>query len=335
MQLSVLDQAPVIGNATPADAIAATIDLARAADGLGFHRYWLAEHHGLAGLAIASPEVLLARLGAETRRIRLGTGGMLLPYVAPFRLIEQFRMLEALYPGRIDLGLGRAPGGHPRTALAVADGHYDSGKEHMRKIAEISAMLRDDIPHGHPYYGHRANPERVGAPQLWMLGSTIDGAEIAAMLGLRFALAHFINAREAAQVGMHYRAQFREGHEAAPHLAIAVLAVVAADRTEAQRIERALLLRWALIGLGEDRPVPTLEEADLHEFTTQQMLMADRERPRAIVGEANEVADRIAELAQASRADEVITLSLAPSYALRLRTIEALAAAFSLRALAA
>ena len=157
--VSVLDQSPIIGGATPAEAIHSTIALARLADQLGYHRYWLAEHHGLLGLADASPEILLARLGAETQRIRIGTGGIMLPYYASFKVAEQFRMLEALYPGRIDLGLGRAPGGHPRTARVLFDGKpMDSEEGFVRQLMELSAIFKGTVPDGHPLHGEIANP---------------------------------------------------------------------------------------------------------------------------------------------------------------------------------
>src|SRR5690606_32360510 len=149
--VSVLDQSPIIGGATPAEAIQSTIELARLADELGYHRYWLAEHHGLLGLADASPEILLARLGAETQHIRVGTGGIMLPYYASFKIAEQFRMLEALYPGRIDLGLGRAPGGHGSTARVLFDGRNPDPEEgFVNQLAELSAIFRGVVPEGHP-----------------------------------------------------------------------------------------------------------------------------------------------------------------------------------------
>ena len=213
LPLSILDQSPVIGNATPAQAIQATIDLARHADALGFHRYWLAEHHSLKGIVDAAPEILLARLGAETTGIRLGTGGIMLPYYAPFKIAEQIRMLEALYPGRIDLGLGRAPGGHPATAHVLFDGRpIDSEEGFIRQLAELSAIFRGVVPEGHPLHGQVANPDGPTAPQMWVLGSSTGGAAFAAHLGMRFAFAHFINAHSGAETARAYREHFQAGH---------------------------------------------------------------------------------------------------------------------------
>jgi luciferase family oxidoreductase group 1 len=329
-RLSVLDQSPIIGDATPSRAIQSTVALAKLADELGYHRFWLAEHHGLEGLADASPEILLARLGADTSRIRLGTGGVLLPYHTPFKLVEQFSMLSALYPGRIDLGIGRAPGGDGRVANAVSDGNFDHGEHHLRKLSEISGLLRDAIPEGHPLHSVRANPSGVIPPELWMLGSSEGGVSIACHMGLRFAFAHFINPAGAVPVSRLYKQHFRAGHEEAPYLAVAVLAACTETDEEARAVERAVMLRWARTGQGINQPIPTVDEAAAHEFSPLEKRIADRDRPRAIIGTTADVADRIRALQAETDADEIILLSLIPSYDLREATLRRLAKAFEI-----
>lgn len=324
--LSILDQSPIIGAATPAQAIASTIELARLADRLGYHRYWLAEHHGLLGLADASPEILLARLGAETRSIRIGTGGVMLPYYSSFKIAEQFKMLEALYPGRIDLGLGRAPGGHPRTARVLFDGRpIDSEEGFVRQLAELSAIFKDEVPENHPLDGQIANPAVQTAPEMWVLGSSSGGAAFASHLGMRFAFAHFINAYTGPQIARDYRQRFRPGHESRPHLAVAVIALCAETEEEAQAIERAMLMRWVMTALGHNRPVPTIEEAATYQFSPREQALAARERPRASIGTVDAVAERILQIREEFQADEVVLVAIAPSYELRTRTIEQLA----------
>jgi len=329
--LSVLDQSPIIGGATPAEAIHETIALARLADQLGYHRYWLAEHHGLLGLADASPEILLARLGAETQRIRIGTGGIMLPYYASFKIAEQFRMLEALYPGRIDLGLGRAPGGHPRTARVLFDGKpMDSEEGFVRQLMELSAIFKGTVPDGHPLHGEIANPIVPTSPEMWVLGSSSGGASFAAHLGMRFAFAHFINAYTGAQVGRAYREHFRPGHDEKPQLALAVIALCADSKEEAELIEKAMLLRWAWTAMGINRRMPTLEEAAAHQITEREASIAARERPRATIGKVDEVATRIIGLKAEFEADEVVVVAIAPAYEIRTRTLTQLAKAFGL-----
>src|SRR5258707_12937120 len=156
--LGVLDKPRVISGYSPAEAIAETVSLARLAEGLGYHRYWLAEHHAIAALADPSPEILVARVASATSRIRVGTGGVLLPYYSPLKIAEQFRMLEALFPGRIDLVISRAPGGDPRTALALMDGEFQ-GAEHMpQQEQDLLGVLELSLPAGHPYVRVKAHP---------------------------------------------------------------------------------------------------------------------------------------------------------------------------------
>jgi luciferase family oxidoreductase group 1 len=331
--LSVLDQSPIVEGATPVEAIHRTLALARLADQLGYHRYWLAEHHGLLGQADASPEILLARLGVETKGIRIGTGGIMLPYYASFKIAEQFRMLEALYPGRIDLGLGRAPGGHGRTARVLFDGKpMDSEEGFVRQLMELSAIFKGTVPDGHLLHGQIANPAGPTAPEMWVLGSSTGGASFAAHLGMRFAFAHFINAYTGAEIGRAYREHFRAGHEEAPRLALAMIALCTESAEEAKAIEKAMLLRWAWNAMGLNRPMPTLEEAATYQMSEREAAIAARERPRATIGPVDEVASRIVDLKAEFNADEVILVAIAPSYEIRTRTLTQLAKAFRLEA---
>lgn len=331
LPLSILDQSPIIGTAKPADAVARTIALAKLADELGYKRYWCAEHHGLMGLADASPEILLARLGAETKHIRLGTGGIMLPYYAPFKIAEQFKMLEALYPGRMDLGLGRAPGGHPRTARVLFDGRpIDTDEGFANQLAELSAIFRGVVPPGHHLEGQVASPNVPTAPEMWVLGSSRGGASFAASLGMRFAFAHFINAYSGAEVAKAYRQHFRAWHEEKPHLALAMLAICSDDEAETRAIEKAVLMRWAQSALGHNRTVPTLEDGAAFEMGPREQQIAAHDRPRLTLGKPAFVAGRIRELAQDFGADEVILVAVAPSYDIRVRTFEALAREFAL-----
>src|SRR3954468_24378437 len=209
MRLSVLDQSPIIRGHDARRAIEETLALARRADELGYYRYWLAEHHAIAALADPCPEVLVARLGAETRRIRVGTGGVLLPYYSAFRVAEAFRMLEALYPGRIDLGIGRAPGGDARTARAVAGGGFPDAERFPEQIWQLVGHLDGTLPDDHPFRSVRVQPEVATAPQVWLLGSGDLRGALAAQLGLPFSFAHFINPRGGEEVTRAYRQNYQ------------------------------------------------------------------------------------------------------------------------------
>jgi luciferase family oxidoreductase group 1 len=257
----------------------------------------------------------------------------MLPYYASFKIAEQFKMLEALYPGRIDLGLGRAPGGHPRTARVLFDGKpIDSEEGFVRQLMELSAIFKGTVPDGHPLHGEIANPIGPTNPEMWVLGSSSGGASFAAHLGMHFAFAHFINANSGAEVAHAYREHFRKGHDEAPRLALAVIALCADSKEEAELIEKAMLLRWAWTAMGINRRMPTLEEAAAHQMTDREAAIAARERPRATIGPVDEVATRIVDLKAAFQADEVIVVAIAPSYEIRTRTLRQLATAFGLGA---
>src|SRR5256884_9608531 len=207
--LGVLDQSPVISGYSPARAIAETVSLARLAEELGYQRYWLAEHHAIAALADPSPEILVSRRACATSRIRGGTGGVLLPYYSPPKIAEQFRMLEALFPGRIDLGIGRAPGGDPRTALALADGEYQ-GAEHMpQQLQDLIGFLDRTLPAGHPYVKVKAQPAGDTSPDIWLPAPSGFHGALAAQLAPRFAFAHFISAFGGEAVARAYRDRYQ------------------------------------------------------------------------------------------------------------------------------
>src|SRR5437660_3874860 len=207
LRLGVLDQSPVRSGATPAEAIRETLDLARAADRLGYHRYWLAEHHSTPGLAGPSPEVLIPQVAALTSGIRVGSGGVMLQHYSPLKVAESFRVLETLYPGPIDLGIGRAPGSDQLTARALRDG--GSPEYFPQQVSDLVGFLHGTLPPGHVYGQVLAMPTGPTAPQMWLLGSSDQSAAVAAHFGTGFSFAHFINQDGGAEVTRAYRRQFR------------------------------------------------------------------------------------------------------------------------------
>ena len=254
MLLSVLDQSPVIHGLGARRALEETIALARRADELGYHRYWLAEHHAIAALADPCPEILLARLGAETRRIRIGSGGVLLPYYSAFRTAESFRMLEALYPGRIDLGVGRAPGGDARTAQAVGGGKFPDSDRFPEQVWELVGHLEGTLPADHPFKRVRLQPEVDGVPQVWLLGSSDFSGALAAQLGLPFAFAHFINARGGDEVARFYRDNFKG--KGKPNVIVCTFLICGETDEEAERLAASIDLRRLHMALNLDSAVP-------------------------------------------------------------------------------
>src|SRR2546421_3681567 len=261
MRLSVLDQSPIISGHDARRAIEETLALAKRADELGYERYWLAEHHAIGALADPCPEVLLARLGVETRRMRVGTGGVLLPYYSAFRVAETFRMLEALYPGRIDLGIGGAPGGDARTAQAVAGGGFPDASHFPEQIWHLVGHLDGTLPADHPYKPVRVQPEVPTSPEVWLLGSSDYSGALAAQLGLPFSFAHFINPRGGDEVARAYRQSFRAGREKEPRAMVCTFLICAETDDEAERLAAPIDLRRLHKALNLASPIPTHSEA--------------------------------------------------------------------------
>jgi len=315
LKLSVLDQSPIISGLGARRAIEETLALARRADELGFERYWLAEHHAIAALADPCPEVLLARLGAETRRIRIGTGGVLLPYYSAFRTAESFRMLEALYPGRVDLGIGRAPGGDQRTAQAVAGGGFPDASRFPQQVAELVALLEGT------YKPVRLQPEVETVPQVWLLGSSDFSGALAAELGLPFAFAHFINPRGGDLVSRMYRRNFKGK---SPQVIVCTFAIVAESDDEAERLAAAIDLRRLHMALNIDSPVPTYEEAARHEYSEEERRYVMGQRARAVIGGPAKARRELTEMAERYEADEVMVLTITGDYGSRRRSYELL-----------
>jgi luciferase family oxidoreductase group 1 len=330
-KLSVLDQTPVIHGHTTADAIAATLELAQLADDLGYTRYWCAEHHGLRGVSNPCPEVVLARIGSLTKRIRIGSGGVMLPYYSPFKVAEQFLMLEALFPNRVDLGVGRAPGGDMRTAQAVAAGAYNRGDIFPQQVADLIGLFNGTLSDDHLANGVLLQPQIATRPELWMLGSSDFGGLLAAQLGIRYAFAHFINAQYGHRVAEAYRERFAQGgHATEPYLAAAVFVICADTDDEAAALEKAVDLRRVQMAYGLNMPVPSIEQGAAQQYGERELAVIAREKSRSIVGTPERVTERLHALQEQFGADELIVLTVAGSYAARMRSYQLLADAFEL-----
>jgi luciferase family oxidoreductase group 1 len=331
MRLGVLDQSPVISGHTPARAIAETVALAAAADRLGYSRYWLAEHHAIAALADPCPEILLTRVAAATQRIRVGTGGVLLPYYSPLKVAEVFRMLEALFPGRMDLGIGRAPGGDQITAQAVSRGHYTFAEDFPQQVRDLVGFLDAALPPDHPFARVKAMPAGDTAPEIWLLGSSDYSGGLAALLGLRFAFAHFITAQGGDAVMQTYKSEFMpSAREDAPHTLLCVFAICAETGAEAERLAASIDLRRLHMALGVDAPVPTCAEAAARKYDERETAYIRSQRARVVLGDPPTVRARLLALAERYVADELMIITITGDYPSRLRSYELIADAFGL-----
>ena len=309
-----------------------TIRLVKFAEALGFHRYWLAEHHSIAALADPCPEILLTRIAAETTRIRVGTGGILLPYYSPFKVAEQFRMLEALYPGRIDLGIGRAPGGDRMTALAMSGGHYPDADNFPEQVQYLVAYLDDAIPAGHPFAKVMVMPECPTAPEVWLLGSSDYSGALASQLGLRFAFAHFISTDGGDAVTRDYRRRYQPSQrEPAPRALVCVSAICAETAEEAERLAASIDLRRLNTDHGLNAPVPSHEEARAYPYTEADRRRITHNRRRLMLGTPATVREQLLALQREFEADELMVITITGDYDSRLKSYELLAGAFDLR----
>jgi luciferase family oxidoreductase group 1 len=332
LRLSVLDQSPIPEGSTPAQALRNSVDLARHADRLGYNRYWLAEHHGGILVGGPSPEVLIGPIAAQTQRIRVGSGGVMLPYYSPLKVAESFGVLAGLFPGRIDLGLGRAPGTDPLTMQAVArDRSRPLPNDFLEQLAELLAYFERSFPAGHPL-GRLAEalPGRPEAPEAWLLGSSEQSAVWAAELGLPYSFADFINSR-GAPLAQEYRASFRPSERlGAPRVAVGVAAIAAETEDEANTLAASWRMAFSLLRRGRPVPVPPPEKAI--RFLRKEG-KAPEERPRGsrrIAGTPDRVRAEIEEVAAAYGAEEAIVLTITHDHEARRRSYELLAREFGL-----
>jgi luciferase family oxidoreductase group 1 len=336
MQLSVLDQSTVVTGRAPAESIRESLALAQLAERLGYARYWVAEHHNSDSVAGSAPEVLISAIAATTDHIRVGSAGVMLPHYAALKVAEQFRVLEAIAPGRIDLGLGRAPGSDGRTAHALNPQAATAADQFPAQVRDVLAWVAGEaLPEGHRFREVRAQPDGPTAPEVWILGSSDYGAQVAAFFGLPYCYAHFITdgrgADEAIQI---YRETFRPSARLArPHVAICVWALAADSQAEAERQYSAREV-WRL---GRDRglfkPLVSPEEAAVYPFTDQERAHLDRLRGLSFYGTARHVGTQLRELGARVGADEVAILTTTHSQVARRRSYELIADEFGLQRL--
>ncbi|MGW0824141.1 LLM class flavin-dependent oxidoreductase [Streptomyces sp. NPDC002845] len=342
--LSVLDLVTVGTGSTATDALRTSVELSRLAESRGFHRHWVAEHHSMPGVASSSPAVILAHLAAHTTRIRLGSGGVMLPNHAPLVIAEQFGTLEAMAPGRIDLGLGRAPGTDGATAAALrrTERLHEGADDFPEQLAELTRFLDDDFPDGHPYRRVHAVPGPVQAtspggvqsthrPPVWLLGSSGFSARLAGALGLPFAFAHHFSAQNTIPALDLYRESFRPSEVLdAPYALIGVSALATDDEKEARRQVLATGLNMVRLRTGRPGLFPTPEEAEAYAFSSMEREFIDSWGANIVHGTADEVRAGLDDLHKRTGADELMLTTHAHRPELRVRSYELIADAYGL-----
>lgn len=326
--LSVLDLAPVTGNDSASEALRRTAKLARLAERLGYTRYWFAEHHNMPSIASSSPEILIGYVAGATERIRVGAGGIMLPNHAPLQVAERFHTLEALHPGRVDLGIGRAPGTDPITSRALRSFDAEQFPQHL---AELQALSAGTLPEAHPFRSVRVVPSDVRLPPIWLLGSSGASARLAGALGLGYSFASHFSRAPAAPAIRAYQESFRPSSAfAAPHAILAVSVVCAETEEEADYLARSLDLIRVRLERGELGAYPSPEEATAYPYTPAEQAVVNAYRQLQVIGSPSSVRTQIKERVEESAADEVMIASAIHDPAKRLRSYELVAEAFDL-----
>jgi len=332
LPLSVLDLSPVTTGTPPSVALRNSLDLARLADRLGYTRYWVAEHHNLANIAASAPEIMIGQIAAVTKRMRVGSGGVMLPNHAPLMVAERFKLLEALYPGRIDLGLGRAPGTDPATSYALRRRQgISEDDDFLERFQELLLMETHGYPEGHPFRNVSAMPTDVALPPVWLLGSSDYSAQLAAQIGMGFAFAHHFAHFDAATAMGMYRDQFRPSVWRDKPYAILGVAVVAADsEVEAERLASTVDLHGVRRAKGEYVALASPEEAAAYDYSPVDRSRIEKNRARLFVGTAAAVRERLMPLVEATRADEVMITTMIYDHGARQHSYELMADAFGI-----
>lgn len=323
MKLSILDQSPIRVGGTSQQALQETLQLAQTAEALGYHRFWVSEHHNSNALAGTAPEVLLSALGAATKTIRLGSGGIMLPHYSAFKVAETFSMLATLYPGRIDLGVGRAPGTDMDTARILATDGQPKFERFPQLVQDVLKMLNE------PDFRPKVMPRPPAPPPVWMLGSSPESAILAARLGLPYNFALFINNKMGPQIFDHYRSHFvPSAQNPEPQTCLTVNVICAEDEAQAHRLAMSRTLFFLkLVTRQKLTGIPTVEEAESYSYSPQEVAFIEERSQKTAVGNPDQVKQKLEQLQAEFGADEIMTVTITYDFEARIRSYELLAEA--------
>lgn len=332
IKLSILDQSTISEGSSPVQALAQTGRMAQEAERMGYNRFWVSEHHFSPNLAGSSPEVLISHLAAVTSKIRVGSGGVMLPHYSSYKVAENFRVLEGLYPGRIDLGLGRAPGGMPLATRALQEGKMRNVDRYAEQIADLSAYLTDTLSPAHPFAGLVATPLVKTIPEMWMLGSSGGSAGIAAQQGTGFAFAQFINGSGGADVMRWYQENFRPSVVLdKPRSLLAIFAVCAETEEEANRLASSMDLSLLMLEKGgTSGGTPSIERALNYSYSPYDRMRMQENRKRMIVGSPEQIKRKIESLCEEYRTEEVMIASIIHRFEDKVKSFRLIAEAFGI-----
>ncbi|WP_445491383.1 LLM class flavin-dependent oxidoreductase [Niallia sp. 03133] len=313
MKLSILDQSPISSNQTAQEALQYSMKLAQAGEAFGYTRYWIAEHHDLSGLACSAPEVMLSYIGAHTTKIRIGAGAVLLPYYRPYKVAEQFNTLATLFPGRIDIGIGRAPGGSAEASNALTDNFLQQIWAMPNLVEELLHFIENDFPADHMFAKLSASPLPEISPMLWMLGTSKKSALLAGSKGLAYSFGQFMSDKDGAEIIQQYRDAFISKKKGEQAQVILTVSAICAETTEkAEEIAQSSLI-WSLQrleGKGE-QGVPSKQEAKEYGLNDQQKEKLEKMKEKMIIGNPKEVRGKLESMQAHYKADEIMITTVA------------------------
>jgi len=330
--LSILDLSPVTTGISGPQALRNSIDLARLADRLGFARYWVAEHHNMPNIASSAPDIMIGQIAAVTERLRVGSGGVMLPNHAPLQVAERYKVLEGLFPGRIDLGLGRAPGTDPVTSYALRRRQDDpAGDDFLDRFQELLLFEQRGFPESHPFRKVNAMPADVPLPPIFLLGSSGYSAQLAAHVGAGFSFAHHFSDFDPVGPMTTYREQYKPSEQRPlPHAILALHVVCADTDAEAERLATSVDLNFALRRQGRYQPIPSPEEASAHSYSPSDRALIAQNRARLVVGDKKKVMTHLEPIIEATKADEVMVTTMIYDHEARKHSYSLMAEAFGL-----
>ncbi|RFU70915.1 LLM class flavin-dependent oxidoreductase [Peribacillus saganii] len=310
MKLSVLDQSPISRGSNARTALKNTLKLTHLTEELGFARFWVAEHHNTNGLASTSPEVLISHIASQTSKIRVGSGGVLLPQYSPFKVAENFKTLEALFPNRIDIGIGRSPGGSSSTRLALTDSLRKSLNEFPRQLRDLKGYLTDTLPEGHPYAEVKATPITDSTPEMWLLGTSHRGARVAAENGIAFTFGHFINPSSGQRATEEYFSGFTPSlNLSRPKMNVCIFVVCADTEHEAEELAISQDIWLLNIGKGSDSTIPSIVDAKRTTLSLDDQDIIQQNRKRTIIGTPDKVKEELSLLSEIYRTEEFMVIT--------------------------
>lgn len=333
IKLGVLDQVYVNEGRTATEGLQQSARLAQATEKLGYYRFWVSEHHSMRALAFSSPEVLIAHLAAATSTIRVGSGGIMLPHYSAYKVAENFRLLEALHPGRIDLGLGRAPGGLPLATRALQQDKYVDVNKYPQQVLDIIGYFHESMPEGHPFEKLLAAPSISTAPEIWLLGSSGESARIAAALGTSYAFAEFFATPGGEEATAYYNDHFQPNEilKEDSHSMIATLAICAETEEEANRLAMSSDLLFLGIRTGMEMPyLPSVQTAIDYPYTEMDRLHIQQIRQRRVIGTPEQVKEQLLRMGEAFQVGEILINSPIYDEKARIHSYKLIAEAFGM-----